>query len=155
MLQGLLQFSVGPTLLIPRHQAVWAHLGTESETILVQTSPRDPHYFLQCYSSALLQLTAFPFCPPFPPPKHVQLAPRKIRKPPTPTLTRPRKKTGLQSRFTLSLPPTLHHHPPAQEKTQKNRGFLRVPNGVFQRCFFRFLTSACDRGKPFRGTKNA
>ena len=34
------------------------------------------------------------------------------------------------------------------------------PNGVFQTFFFpngvfRFLTSACDRGKPFRGTKNA
>ena len=31
---------------------------------------------------------------------------------------------------------------------------LRAPNGVFQTVFFRFLTSACDGGKPFRGTNN-
>ena len=28
------------------------------------------------------------------------------------------------------------------------QNYLRVPNGVFQTVFFRFLTSACDRGKP-------
>ena len=28
------------------------------------------------------------------------------------------------------------------------RGNLRPPNGVFQTVFFRFLTSACNRGKP-------
>ena len=27
---------------------------------------------------------------------------------------------------------------------------LRVPNGAFQTVFFRFLTSACDRGKPLQ-----
>ena len=30
---------------------------------------------------------------------------------------------------------------------------LRVPNGVFQTVFFRFLTSACDRGKPLQRDK--
>ena len=30
---------------------------------------------------------------------------------------------------------------------------LRVPNGVFQMVFFRFLTSACDRGKPLQMDK--
>ena len=30
-----------------------------------------------------------------------------------------------------------------------SRKVLRVPNGVFQTVFFRFLTPACDRGRPF------
>ena len=32
--------------------------------------------------------------------------------------------------------------------------FLRVPNGVFQTVFFRFLASACDRAKPFQSDTN-
>ena len=78
---------------------------------------------LQCYSSALLQLTAFPFCPPFPPPKNVPLAPQKIRKPAY-THPHPPKKTKTGSHSPDSpypSPPTLHHHPPAQEKHKKQR----------------------------------
>ena len=32
----------------------------------------------------------------------------------------------------------------------KNGRDLRVPNGVFQTVFFRFLTAAGDRGKPLQ-----
>ena len=80
---------------------------------------------LQCYSSALLQLTAFPFCPPFPPPKNVPLAPRKIRKPPY-THPHPPKKTKKTGSHSPDSPyPSPHPTPPptCPRKTQKKQRF--------------------------------
>ena len=37
----------------------------------------------------------------------------------------------------------------------QNQKTLRVPNGVFQTVFFKFLTLACDEDKPCQGDKDS
>ena len=101
-----------------------------STVTFLHPPPKKKKCCLQCYSSALLQLTAFPFCPPFPPPKNVPLAPQKIRKPPY-THPHPPKKTKTGSHSPDSPYPSPPHPTPpptCPRKTQKTEVFtVQIP----------------------------